>query len=139
MNAMEAQAQPCQRKMYVFAPCGHAYISPPCHCCAQPPQLAALTSSTDTASLSTFADYDLKTTRFRQQCAACQLLTIEIKIEIARQDYGDFLELWGEHDEEAYQEFAKFGKASKQYARLRMAIYRDSPNVDGWTQIYVGC
>ncbi|KAK4545688.1 hypothetical protein LTR36_002642 [Oleoguttula mirabilis] len=131
----EAPPTNCQRKCHVFAACGHAYLAPPCTCCSptQQPLFHSFPSITSLRALTSF-----KQTKFKQQCPACQILTLDFQLEIAKQNYEDNRELWGDHDEDTIQDFKAFGKAGKTYQRLSMAIYRDSPNVTGWEQIYVG-
>lgn len=46
--------------------------------------------------------------------------------------------MWGENDVDAIKDWENLGKASKAYHRLSMAIYRDSPQMTGWEQVYVG-
>lgn len=98
----------CQRKAYIFAGCGHAYISPPCTCCTPDHTLAHISSNTTLASLSPF-----KQTKFKQQCAACQVLTLDFQLEIAKQRYEDILELWGDTDDDTVRDYKEVGKMGR--------------------------
>ena len=57
---------------------------------------------------------------------------LEIKKEMTQQNYEDTLRMWGEHDEDAPQQYKEYSKASRDYVRLLGAIKRDTPNVEGW-------
>lgn len=134
----------CQRKAYIFAGCGDAYIAPPCSCCTTPqpttsqpiiPFTALTRARTPISALASF-----KQTKFKAQCPACQILTLDISLEIAKQNYEGNRELWGdEHlDEDTLRDYLVLDKMGGTYQRLSMAIARDSPNVEGWEQVYVG-
>ena len=76
-----------------------------------------------------------KRTAFRMDCPGCQKLTLDLKRDLAKQNYQDTLALWGEYDEDAPRDYKALSKASKDHDRLSRAIARDTPNVDKWELI----
>ena len=129
----------CQREIYLFAACGHACIAPPCTCWTPLADQAPFSSPFPAVvSLNAFPSPPFKQIKFKPQCPACQILTLDFQLEIAKQNYEDNLELWGDEGEDTIKDVKLYGKAGLTYERLTKTTYRDSPNVRGWEQVYVG-
>ncbi|EMC93197.1 hypothetical protein BAUCODRAFT_230781 [Baudoinia panamericana UAMH 10762] len=128
---------PCRRKAYLFARCGHAYIAPPCLCCSPTEQQEALASSPSQDLSLDFLLTAFQTLKLKQECPACQIFTLDLKLEFAKQYYEDNLALWGDQDVDTERDLIAYGKESKSYARLTRAIVRDSENVQYCQQVYV--
>lgn len=73
-----------------------------------------------------------KMMRNRGQCVTCQMLSFEIRLEKAKSDYEQCIDLWGPFDADAAAEYRQMGKASETYARMERNVRANTSNVEGW-------